>query len=155
MFYHRYQFFCSDGPCWYNGAGLMTHPNAWYPLPGYWRLLRFGIGLAGAGEHHEQVERWIQHQWGLELLLSAGLQIPWRVTPYVEFQGSIGFMHLNLYNRDDFQLAYSMGVLAGAELFIVARWTVGVAVGWRRTVARFGDVTLYADSFYLQVSLGL
>jgi len=133
----------------------MTHPTAWYPLPGYWRLLRFGIGLAGAGEQHQQVDEWYHHQWGVELLLSAGLQVPMRVTPYVEFQGSLGLMHLYLYNRDAFSLAYSLSVLAGAEWFIVARMTIGVAVGWRRTIARYEGADLFADSFFLQVSFGL
>lgn len=133
----------------------MTHPTAWYPLPGYWRLLRFGIGLAGAGEDQEAVDAWIRHQWGVELLLSAGLQLPLRVTPYVEFQSSVGFMHLYLYNRDAFSFTYSLSVLAGVEWFIVARVTIGIAVGWRRTVARFEGAALFGDSFYLQVSFGL
>jgi hypothetical protein len=133
----------------------MTHPTAWYSVPGYWRLLRFGIGLAGAGEQHERVDKWFRHQWGVELLLSTGLQVPMRVTPYVEFQGSLGLMHLYLYNRDAFSLAYSLSVLAGAEWFIVARMTIGVAVGWRRTIARFEGADLFTDSFFLQVSFGL
>jgi hypothetical protein len=154
FWYRGFEFACATGTCFYHGVGIMAYPSAWLDLEGGWRILRFGIGLQGAGEDTQQRDTWWQHNFLIEALLSVGIQYPWTLTPYAELIVGLGAIHSNLYNQDDIVFAYSFGLEAGLEWFAFGSFNLGASVGWRRSLMDIGPRTLFADSVTFQVGFG-
>ncbi|MDY0004116.1 MAG: hypothetical protein RBU30_22650 [Polyangia bacterium] len=154
LFFRRYKFHCATGACWYDGAGLMVYPTAWIDTESGWRILRFGIGIGGAGETSQSRERWWQHDFTIEAALAFGLQYPWHLTPYAEFLLSLGALHRNVYNSDDVFFSYSFGFDAGLEWFAWKSINLAASIGWRRSIVKIGRQALYADSLTFSVGLG-
>lgn len=154
LFYRGYRYHCATGLCWYNGAGLMVYPTAWISPGSGWRILRFGIGIGGAGETSQSRERWWQHDFTLEAVLAFGLQYPWHLTPYAELLVGLGALHRNLYNSDEVFFSYSIGLEAGLEWFAWKSFNIAVSLGWRRSIVDLGRQSLYADSLTFSVGLG-
>ncbi len=157
LFYKSYEFLCAlrSPACLYNGMGMMFYPTAWLDLQGFWRAVRLGIGLAAAGESKQNRTKWWQHNFGLEVVLAAGLQYPARFTPYGEFVLGLGALHRNIYNKDFIDFAYSVGFEAGFEVYLTGHFHLGASVGWRRSVVNTGGGSFYADSWTVSVGLGL
>jgi hypothetical protein len=157
LFYKSFEFMCAlENPsCLYNGMGMMFYPTAWIDSTGFWRNLRFGIGLMGAGESKQQTSRWWQHNFGLEVLLALGLQYPARFTPYAEFMLGLGAMHRNIYNKDFIDFAYSVGLEAGFEVYLTGHFNLNAAFGWRRSLVNTPGGSFYADSWTVSVGIGL
>jgi hypothetical protein len=154
LFYRAYQFDCVDRACWYQSAGLAIYPTAFLDAKGFGRAIRFGLGLAGAGENTQARTRWWQHHFSLEALVLLGLQYPARVTPYLELAIGLGAMHRNVYNQDSIELTYSFGLDAGLEIFLVGGLHWLGSVGWRRSIVGTGVTSRFADSVILQTGFG-
>jgi hypothetical protein len=157
-FYKGYGFICTlknASACWYSGLGIMFYPTAWLDLTGFWRVLRLGIGMAGAGESKQDRTRWWQHNFGLEVALALGLQYPARFTPYGEFVLGLGALHRNIYNKDFIEFAFSVGLEVGFEVYLTGHFNLGVALGWRRSMVNTGAGVFYANSFTFSVGIGL
>ena len=135
--------------------GIMFYPTAWLDSQGFWRALRFGIGLVAAGESTQERTKWWQHNFGLEVALALGLQYPARFTPYAEFVLGLGALHRNIYNKDFIEFAYSVGLEAGFEVYLTGHFNLGMAFGWRRSVVNSPGGSFYADSWTLSVGIGL
>ncbi len=157
LFYKSFQFMCAmeDPACLYNGMGMMFYPTAWLDSTGFWRSVRFGIGLMGAGESKQSTSKWWQHNFGLEVLLALGLQYPARFTPYGEFVLGMGALHRNIYNKDFIEFAYSVGIEAGFEVYLTGHMNLNAAFGWRRSLVNTAGGSFYADSWTVSVGLGL
>jgi hypothetical protein len=155
VFYEGYQFDCTTRACWYNGMGLALYPTAFVDSKGFARAIRFGIGLAAAGESSTEHMTWWQQGIALEGQLLLGLQYPARATPYVELALGLGAVHRNVYNRDAIDFAYAFGLNFGLEVFVHRGLHLLAAIGWRRSVAYPKATSRYADSVYLQVGFGL
>jgi len=156
MFYKGYQFLCAaaQSACMYNGMGFMFYPTAFLDSTGFWRALRFGIGLMAAGESTQVRTRWWQHNFGLEVALALGLQYPARFTPYAEFVLGLGALHRNIYNKDFIEFAYSVGIEAGFEVYLTGHFNLGASFGWRRSVVNTPGGSFYADGWTLSVGFG-
>ncbi len=157
LFYKSYEFMCAlENPaCLYNGMGMMFYPTAWLDSTGFWRNLRFGIGLMGAGETKQATSKWWQHNFGLEVLLALGLQYPARFTPYTEFVLGLGALHRNIYNKDFIEFAYSVGIEAGFEVYLTGHFNLNAAFGWRRSLVNTPGGAFYADSWTVSLGIGL
>ncbi len=157
LFYKGYQFLCAlENPaCMYNGMGMMFYPTAWLDSSGFWRALRFGIGLMGAGESKQDRTRWWQHNFGMEVLLALGLQYPARFTPYAEFVLGLGALHRNIYNKDLIDFAYSVGLEAGFEVYLTGHFNLNAAFGWRYSQVNTAGGSFYANSWTVSVGIGL
>ncbi|MFH2010102.1 MAG: hypothetical protein ABI333_26125 [bacterium] len=155
FYYRGYEFRCVDKPCMYNGLGIVAYPTAFLDVTGFWRALRLGIGLAGAGESTQERTTWWQHNFGLEVILAVGLQYPYRFTPYVELLVTLGALHRNIYNKDFIDFAYSFGIEAGFEVFLTGHFNLNFSVGWRRSIVDIGAKTMFADSWTFAVGFGL
>jgi hypothetical protein len=155
VFYEGYQFDCTTRACWFHGLGLAVYPTAFVDSKGFARAIRFGIGLAAAGESTTERTTWWQHHIALEGQILLGLQYPARATPYFELALGLGAVHRNVYNRDAIDFAYAFGMNAGLEVFAYRGLHFFGAIGWRRSVAYPKATTRYVDSVYLQVGFGL
>ncbi len=153
--YRTAQFDCVTRPCWYHQAAFVLYPIALSePEGASWKLLRLGIGLEGGGEVTQQPEHgWQRHQH-LGALLSLGIQYPWRLTPFLDFVATLGAVHRNVYNKDLFEFAFSLGVEAGVSLFLVGSFHVTGTVGWRRWILDTEPTRIYYDSVTATVGLG-
>lgn len=157
LFYKGYQFICAlESPvCMFNGMGMMFYPTAWLDSTGFWRMLRLGIGLMGAGESKQDRTRWWQHNFGLEVLFAMGLHYPARVTPYGEFVLGLGALHRNIYNKDFIEFAYSAGIEVGLEVYLTGHFNLNVAFGWRYSQVNTDGGSFYVNSWTLSFGIGL
>jgi hypothetical protein len=86
--------------------------------------------------------------------LGLGLQYPHWVTPFMEFQGGVGAARVELFNRNDLLLVWSLGLDVGAQ-FALTRWLfVHTAIGWIRPVFRRPERSIAYDSFAFKVGFG-
>lgn len=120
----------------------------------YSGFIRAGLGLEGGPETTHR------DNFILGSTINLGAQYPSRLTPFVDFVLGLGLIRRDLYDQDLVSFAYSVGIEAGAELFVVKSLLVSAALGWRRQVFRHGDsdqveaVYVYYDSFTLKIGLG-
>ena len=121
------------------------------PVRRYVRLnLLTEIGLEGgeAARNGDRADVMLLQKAGL------GAQYPHWVTPFVEFQAGIGGARVELFERNDLLLVYTLGIDAGAQ-WAVTRWLfVHAAIGWIRPVLRRPDGPVRYDRFTFKVGLG-
>ena len=153
--YRLGQFACETGPCWYHQFSLMLYPIAMGdPETPAWKMIRFGIGIEGGGERTQSVGHWWQRHHHLAAVLSAGAQYPARVTPWLDFVVTLGAVHRNLYGKDLFNFAYSMGLDLGAAWFVAGPFNVNASVGWRHWVVNAKPDIGY-DTVTITAGLGI
>jgi len=101
--------------------------------------------------------------------LTAGLQYPWRVTPFIEGRFLAGLVGGDLAGQRAVSYAWLGGLDAGVELYLAGRFYLTASVGWVRPFYRGVDrqymqahptadpqfVTLSTDSFTFKIGLGL
>jgi hypothetical protein len=141
-----------------------------------WRWVRVGLDVEGGQGHTTLAGAGTALQYGL-LGVSAGLQIPGRITPFIEGRIAGGIMAGNVEdtltipgtNVDATGISaatwmWARGVDIGAEVYTFGRAYVSLGVGWIRTTWRgadfsnvsglsFKDVT--HDSFMFKIGLGI
>ena len=83
-----------------------------------------------------------------------GAQYPGWLTPFVEFQGGAGMARVELFDRNDLLLLWTLGVDAGAQ-WAVTKWMwIHAAVGWIRPTFQRPERAVYHDSFTFKLGLG-
>lgn len=92
----------------------------------------------------------------LMLVQKAGLgfQYPHYVTPFAEFQGGIGGARMEVFDRNDLIMLYTLGVDVGFQWVIGRRVFIHAAVGWIRPVLRRPGQTVRFDRAAFKVGLG-
>lgn len=83
-----------------------------------------------------------------------GLQYPYWVTPFVEFQGGAGVSRVELFERNDLVFVYTLGLDAGAQWAITPWLFLHGAVGWLRPVFRRDAGSVRYDRFAFKVGIG-
>jgi hypothetical protein len=148
-----------------------------YPLSERW--IRGGIAFEGGAGHAATNGNSISARYGL-LGLSAGMQYPARVTPFVEghlsggilsgrVDGAVTVGETTLNGASGTTWLYGRGVSVGAEAYVSGRMYVSGSLGWMRATwgapdvtaglqnpqapARLVDVT--SDSLLWRVGLGI
>ncbi len=171
--YRRFALANLDGtPLWLDGAELDV-----YPLSRRW--VRAGFELEGGGAHASLDGNGASLGYGL-LGVSAGVQYPWRVTPFVEgrFAGGVlggsldqplGVGGASVSGTSAATWMYGGGIDVGAELYTARRFYLSAAIGWIRTTwhgvdlaameanptggMQFKDLT--GDSFTFKLGCGI
>jgi hypothetical protein len=144
-----------------------------------WRWLRIGVDAEGGLGHTTLAGAGTNLRYGL-LGVSAGLQIPGRITPFIEARVAGGIMagtvedpvtipgtNVDITGVSAATWMWARGVDIGAEIYTFGRAYVSVGVGWIRTTWRsadfsnstggatglsFKDVT--HDSFMFKIGVG-
>jgi hypothetical protein len=148
-----------------------------YPLSETW--MRGGFQLQGGTGHASAVGSSISLTYGL-LGLTAGVQYPGRVTPFLEGQvsggvlsgrqeGSITVAGTTVTGASGTTWLYGRGLDAGAEFYVSGRVYISAAVGWMRATWGAPDfnarvqnpaadlrlVDMTSDSLMWKLGLGL
>jgi hypothetical protein len=128
-----------------------------YPVS---RFIRFGLaGEFGYGGGNYGL-------WYFVTGASLGLQLPMRVTPFLEGRFVAGILGGSFKGQSAVSWIYEGGIDTGVEVYIARRYYVSVAIGWAHPV--YGGVDVAAlnqnevvrkdfgtDSFTFKVGLGL
>ena len=152
--YRRTWMAAPEGPDLAFDAGALD----FYPVS---RFVRFGI----SGEFG-----WGGGDYGLWYLMtgaSLGLQLPMRVTPFLEGRFSAGIVGASLMGQSAVSWIYEGGIDTGVEIYYARRFYVSAAIGWAHPVYGGVDVAqlnqnqvivkkdFATDSFTFKVGLGL
>lgn len=123
---------------WLRAAGLEGPPTdfnvvelKYFPSSGYFR---FGMSAeAGIGAD-------LFSSWFLTAGASVGVQVPWRVTPFLDGRFSAGLLGGSYLGHTAVSWVYMGGIEGGASVFLVGRFHLTAAVGWTRPVFSGIDV---------------
>ncbi|TPV94145.1 MAG: hypothetical protein B7733_16885 [Myxococcales bacterium FL481] len=121
------------------------------PLRRYARLnLVTEVGWEGG----EAAQRGDRADFLLMQKVGVGAQYPHWITPLIEFQAGMGAARIEVFERNDLAVLYSLGLDAGAQWAVTKRLYAIALVGWLRPhFARAGDV-LYYDRATFKVGVG-
>lgn len=136
-----------------------------YPLSRRW--IRIGLE-AEAGAASTTVEDRATRAWYVAAGVSAGIQYPWRVTPFVEGRFAAGVLGGEIAGQSVVTYMYLGGIDAGIELYLFSRFYLSAALGWVRPAYRGVDVayarahpmaapayeTITTDSFTFKLGVG-
>ncbi len=110
-----------------------------FPVSGIFRL---GLSLtAGGGSRYTS--------WMADLGVSAGLQYPARVTPYLDLRFSAGVIGAEIVGRKVVSYTYRPTLEGGLEVFVAGRLHLTAAVGWSHPV--YGGVDANAIEQAIQM----
>jgi hypothetical protein len=148
-----------------------------YPLSERW--MRGGFSFAGGTGHASELGGRLSLGYGL-VGLTAGVQYPGRVTPFIEGHLSGGLLSgkqdgtltvagTTISGASGTTWIYGRGIQIGTEVYISGRAYVSVSLGWMRTTwgapdigARIQDprsnlrlVDITSDSLFWKVGLGI
>ena len=152
--YRRTWMAAPEGPDQAFDAGALD----FYPVS---RFVRFGI----SGEFG-----WGGGDYGLWYLMtgaSLGLQLPMRVTPFLEGRFAAGIVGASLMGQSAVSWIYEGGIDTGVEIYYARRFYISAAIGWAHPVYGGVDVAqlnqnqiivkkdFATDSFTFKVGLGL
>ncbi len=86
--------------------------------------------------------------------LGLGMQYPGFVTPLLEFQGGVGAARVELFDRNDLALVYTLGLDGGVQ-WAVTRWMfLHAAIGWIRPTFTVGSRSSSFDRVAFKLGLG-
>lgn len=105
------------------------------PVRRYFRFsLITEVGLEGgeAAANGDRGDFFVMQKVGL------GIQYPHWVTPFLEFQGGGGVGRVEMYQRNDLGVYWSMGVDLGAQWSVARRLRLMAAAGWIRPTMMHG-----------------
>jgi hypothetical protein len=171
--YRRFAISHPDGSAlWLDGA----------QVDGYYlsrRWVRLGVEAQGGGTRSSLLDTPANLAYGL-FGLNAGVQYPWRVTPFVEGRFAAGFLNgqldgtltlgnVTMTNTSMTTWMYQGGLETGIEVYTVSRLYLSFGVGWVRSTWRGPDVAAMAlapqdglklkditgDSFTFKVGFGI
>ena len=118
------------------------------------RFVRFNliteVGAEGgaAARNHDKADLFMMEKAGL------GAQYPGWLTPFVEFQGGAGVARVELFDRNDLLLIWTLGLDAGAQ-WAVTKWMwIHASVGWVRPTFQRPERAVYHDSFTFKLGIG-
>lgn len=105
------------------------------PMRRYFRLsLVTEVGFEGgeAAANGDRGDFFVMEKVGL------GVQYPHWVTPFLEFQGGAGVGRVEMYQRNDLGIFWSMGLDLGAQWSVARRLRLMAAAGWIRPTVMHG-----------------
>ena len=118
------------------------------------RFVRFNliteVGAEGgaAARNHDKADLYMMEKVGL------GAQYPGWLTPFVEFQGGAGVARVELFDRNDLLLIWTLGLDAGAQWAVTQWMWIHASVGWVRPTFQRPDRAVYHDSFTFKLGVG-
>lgn len=121
------------------------------PLRRYARLnlvTEFGVEGGEAARNQDRADLLLMQKVGV------GAQYPHWVSPYVEFQGGIGGARIELFERNDLALVYSLGLDGGVQIAVARHFFLMASVGWIRPYFKVKDQTSYSDRLTFKVGVG-
>ena len=130
----------------YDNITIDFYPVSW--------IVRAGGGLEFGGDTSDR------DNYLLSGTITAGVQWPWRVTPYLDLMLCFGALRWEIFHQEIWSFTYQFGLEVGGDFFVHDKWFVSTAIGWRRLVFRYpGDsqgepADVYHDSFTVKVSMG-
>jgi hypothetical protein len=116
-----------------------------------WRYFRAGVDVEGGMGHTTLMDAGTALRYGL-LGANAGVQLPGRITPFVEARLAAGVMGGTI--EDSLKIPgttvsasgvsaatwmWATGVDAGAEFYVFGRTYISAAIGWIRSTWRGAD----------------
>ena len=131
---------------WYDNVTVEFYPVS--------KIVRAGGGLEFGGDSSDK------DNYLLSGIITAGVQWPWRVTPFLDLSLCFGALRWEVFHEQIWSFTYQIGLETGADFFVHDTWFVSVALGWRHIVFRHpGDeqvepADVYHDSFTVKVSVG-
>lgn len=132
----------------------------YYPSSAYFRFgLQTTLGF-GANPYSS---------WLFTVGATMGLQVPWRVTPFVEGRFAAGLIGATFMGQNAISYIYAGGVEGGVELYLAGRFYLTASMGWAHPVFSGIDVAsvranpllnpqrkdFAADTLTFKVGLGL
>ncbi len=135
-----------------------TRPQSWHvgsvevtPVRRFVRfnlITEFGAEGGPAARDGDRADIFLMQKAGL------GVQYPHWLTPFVEFQGGAGVARVELFDRSDLVLLWTLGLDVGAQ-WAATRWmSIHASVGWIRPTFQRPERAVYHDSFTFKVGLG-
>jgi hypothetical protein len=130
---------------WHVGSLEVTPVRRWVRLN---LITEVGAEGGAAARDGDRADLYMMQKAGL------GAQYPGWITPFVEFQGGAGMARVELFERNDLLLIWSLGLDAGAQ-WAVTRWMwIHAAVGWVRPTFQRPERAVYHDSFTFKLGIG-
>lgn len=103
----------------------------YFPVSGYFRFgLDTELGLSG-GEFGA---------WFFTVAAVAGVQYPWRVTPFLDGRFAAGLVGASYLGQSAVSYIYLGGIEAGASVYLAGRFHLTCALGWAHPVYSGIDV---------------
>ncbi|MGH1348103.1 MAG: hypothetical protein ACRBN8_41490 [Nannocystales bacterium] len=130
---------------WHVGSLEVTPVRRWVRLN---LITEVGAEGGAAARGGDRADLFMMQKAGL------GVQSPGWLTPFVEFQGGAGVARVELFDRNDLLLLWTLGVDAGAQ-WAVTKWMwIHASVGWIRPTFQRPERAVYHDSFTFKLGLG-
>lgn len=130
---------------WHVGSLEVTPVRRWVRFN---LITEVGAEGGAAARSGDRADLFMMQKAGL------GAQYPGWLTPFVEFQGGAGMARVELFDRNDLLLLWTLGVDAGAQ-WAVTRWMwIHAAVGWIRPTFQRPERAIYHDSFTFKLGIG-
>jgi|GEM_PF-1829621 len=130
---------------WHVGSLEVTPVRRWVRLN---LITEVGAEGGAAARNGDRADLFMMQKAGL------GAQYPGWLTPFVEFQGGAGVARVELFDRNDLLLIWTLGLDAGAQ-WAVTKWMwIHAAVGWVRPTFQRPERAIYHDSFTFKLGIG-
>lgn len=130
---------------WHVGSLEVTPVRRWVRLN---LITEVGAEGGAAARGGDRADLFMMQKAGL------GVQAPGWLTPFVEFQGGAGVARIELFDRNDLLLLWTVGLDAGAQ-WAVTKWMwIHAAVGWIRPTFQRPERAVYHDSFTFKLGVG-
>ena len=118
------------------------------------RYARFNLITEVGWEGGEAAQRDDRADFMLMQKVGVGAQYPHWLTPLVEFQAGIGAARIEMFERNDLALLYSLGVDGGAQWAVTKRIYLMALVGWIRPHFAVSGDLVYYDRVTFKVGVG-
>lgn len=130
---------------WHVGSLEVTPVRRWVRLN---LITEVGAEGGAAARNGDRADLFMMQKAGL------GAQYPGWLSPFVEFQGGAGMARVELFDRSDLLLLWTLGIDAGAQ-WAVTKWMwIHAAVGWIRPTFQRPERAVYHDSFTFKLGIG-
>ncbi len=130
---------------WHVGSLEVTPVRRWVRLN---LITEVGAEGGAAARNGDRADLFMMQKAGI------GAQYPGWLTPFVEFQGGAGVARVELFDRSDLLLLWTLGLDAGAQ-WAVTKWMwIHAAVGWIRPTFQRPERAVYHDSFTFKLGIG-
>lgn len=130
---------------WHVGSLEVTPVRRWVRLN---LITEVGAEGGAAARRGDRADLFMMQKAGL------GAQAPGWITPFIEFQGGAGVARVELFDRNDLLLLWTLGLDAGAQ-WAVTKWMwVHAAIGWIRPTFQRPERAVYHDSFTFKLGVG-